>query len=184
MNTVNQGINSTTHYDYTQLPDYEESTGARKNWWDTLQSWATQPGYGAIQPNWNDIWQNAQQKVQQYFMGGPEGPGAIATVKANLARRGQSENPAAEASIARLGMSQGNLLQDLAVQQATKEADISEKGRENWLTSLMQLAGLKPQYQVSDVTQSQNALQTASGSSSPSWYEDPSSYLSLLTLLM
>lgn len=129
-----------------RLPDYAESEGARQNWWDTLQKWQTQPGYGAIQPNWNDIWSNARSKVQRYFTGGPEGPGAIAQVKSRLAARGESENPAAEASLSRLGMQQGNLLTDLATQMATEEARMGEEGRQNWLGSLQQLAGLKPAY--------------------------------------
>lgn len=131
-----------------KLPDYPEAEGARTNWWDTLQKWSTQPGYGAIQPNWNTIWTNAADKVRRYFTGGPEGPGAISAVKANLAARGASEDPAAEASLSRLGMQQGNLLNDMATSMATKEADISEKGRYGWLASLQDLAGLKPAYAI------------------------------------
>lgn len=128
------------------LPGYPESEAARQDWGKTLSEWKTMPGYGAIAPNWNDIWESARQKVQRYFGGGPEGPGAIAQVRSNLARRGVSESPAAEAEISKLGMQQGNLLQDAAVQQATQEAAFGESGRINWLNSLMQLAGLKPDY--------------------------------------
>jgi hypothetical protein len=129
-----------------QLPDYPEAEGARKNWYDTLNKWQTQPGYGAIQPNWNDIWENARQRVQRYFMGGPEGPGLNAQVKANSARRGMSENPAGDAMLQRSGFQQGNTLQDIAVKMAMEEANLSESGRKTWLSSLMNLAQLKPQF--------------------------------------
>lgn len=131
-----------------KLPDYPETDAARATWGETLQKWGSMPGYGAIAPDWNDIWDNARAKVQRYFMGGPEGPGAIATVKSNLARRGMSENPAAETQISRLGMSHGNFLQDLAVTQAIQEAQFGERGRETWLNSLMRLSGLKPSYAI------------------------------------
>lgn len=135
-----------TRNDIQQLPDYPEATGARENWWSTLQKWQTEPGYGSIQPDWNSIWENARGKVSRYFGGGPEGPGLDSKVKAGLARRGMSENPASDALLQRSGFQQGNLLQDLAVKQATEQAQLGEKGRTTWLSSLMQLAGLKPQF--------------------------------------
>lgn len=140
--------NSKTKKEIIQLPDYAESEGARKNWWQTLQDWQKLPGYGAIQPDWEMMWKNASDKVQRYFMGGPEGPGAIATVKANLARRNASEDPASDTAISRLLMSQGNTLADMATNQAIQKANLSESGRTTWLNSLMQLAGLKPAFAV------------------------------------
>lgn len=129
-----------------QLPDYPEATGARQDWFKTLQDWGTQPGYGAIQPDWNDIWNNARGKVQRYFQGGPEGPGLNAQIKSSLARRGMSENPANETLLQRSGFQQGNVLQDTANTQATQQAALSEQGRRDWLQSIQQLAGLKPAF--------------------------------------
>jgi len=143
----NKNKTTTTQNDIRQLPDYAEATGARASWWDTLQRWAGEPGFGAIQPDWSSIWDNARGKVQRYFEGGPEGPGLNAKIRANNARRGVSEQPAADALLQRSGFQQGNMLQDLAVQQATKQADLSESGRKTWLQSLMGLAGLKPSFQ-------------------------------------
>ena len=136
---------SETKNDWRMAPEYAESEGARKNWWDTLQKWQTEPGYGAIQPDWNSIWENARGKVSRYFGGGPEGPGLDSKVKAGLARRGMAENPASDALLQRSGFQQGNMLQDIAIDQATKEAALGEQGRQTWLSSMMQLAGLKPQ---------------------------------------
>lgn len=131
-----------------QLPDYKEAEEARGQWWQTLQDWAGQPGYGAIQPNWNDIWENARERLRRQYWGGPEGPGAAATVRANLARRGVSEQPAAESAIARLGMHEANALSDIAIKQAIAEATQGEQGRRAWLGSVQSLAGLKPQFQM------------------------------------
>lgn len=144
-----------TENEWVQLPDYPEATGARENWWSTLQKWQTEPGYGAIQPDWNSIWENARGKVSRYFGGGPEGPGIDSKVKAGLARRGMSENPASDALLQRSGFQQGNMLQDLAVEQATKQAELGEQGRTTWLSSLMHLAGLKPRFALGSTTTDQ-----------------------------
>ncbi len=149
---------STQSVDYKQLPEYSESTAARGDWANTLKTWASQPGYGAIQPDWNSIWENARGKVNRYYNGGPEGPGLIAGVKSNLAARGMSENPASETQIANLGMQQGNQLQDIAVQQAQSQAALSEQGRQGWLSSIMQLAGLKPSFVSSGGVTSQTQM--------------------------
>lgn len=133
-----------------QLPGYAESDSARGDWYNTLNKWGSQPGYGAIQPDWNSIWENAKRKVTEYYRGGPAGPGAIAQVDASNARRNVSENPAGDTMKGRLSMNEGNSLQDIAVNQAIQEAQIGEKGRTDWLSSIMQLSGLKPQYNNPD----------------------------------
>ena len=141
------GIGQSTRYgEPFRLPDYQESEGARASWWDTLQKWGSQPGYGAIQPNWDDIWNNARGKVSRYFGGGPEGPGVNARVAANSAKRGVADQAAGDAMLQRSFFQEGNMLQDLAVQQAMKEAEIGEGGRKDWMSSLMGLAKLSPNY--------------------------------------
>jgi len=147
-----------------RLEDYAESNDARKMWADKLKLWSNEPGYGAIAPEWGDIWENARQKVQRYYMGGPEGPGAVAGVRSNLARRGMSENPAAETQISRMGMHQGNTLADIAVKQAIEQAAFGEKGRQTWLASTQNLAGLKPSYMSGGtVTERSSAPQSGGG---------------------
>ena len=143
---------TTTALPPIKLGDYKEAKGARKSWWDTLQRWGSEPGYGAIAPNWNDIWENARGKVARYFGGGPEGPGLDAKVRANAARRGVADQAAGDALLQRSGFQQGNMLQDLAVKQATEEAQFGEQGRKTWLTSLMNLAHLKPSYMSGGTT--------------------------------
>ena len=129
-----------------QLAGYPEADQARATWADTLQRWGSEPGYGAIQPDWSSIWDNARGKVQRYFGGGPEGPGLNAQVAAKSAARGTADQAAGDAMLQRSGFQEGNMLMDLAVQQATKEAELGESGRKDWMTSLMNLSGQKPAY--------------------------------------
>jgi len=155
-NEKSSSKSSSTTNVYKQLPDYKEATGARENWWDTLQQWGSQPGFGAIAPNWNDIWENAKSKVSSYFQGGPEGPGVYDKIKANLAGRNMSEQPAAENYLQRGMFQEGNVLSDIAVQQAVQEANFGEQGRKTWLGSLQNLSGLKPSfYNAGSQTQSE-----------------------------
>ena len=138
---------------YLQLPDYEEATGARKSWWDTLQQWGKEPGYGAIPMNWDDIWQTAKDKISRYYWGGVNDPGLVGKMRANAARRGTTLSDAALAS---LGFQEKIDLSDLATTQATQKAEYGEKGRTNWLNALMSLAGIKPSFVTSaGVAQSQ-----------------------------
>ena len=125
-------------------PEFEEAVGARGKWWDTLQDWGGQEGYGAIQPNWDDLWENARGKVRQYYGGGPTGPGAINRMKSDAARQGMSGQPSTTRSLARMGMQEGQQLQDISVEQAMKEAMLGEQGRRTWLGSMQSLSGLKP----------------------------------------
>jgi len=145
---------TTQQNDIRQLPDYAESEGARGDWYSKLQEWGQQPGYGAVMPNFSDIWNNVKGKVNQYYWGGPEqGSGLAGKVKSNLAQRGMSDQPAAEQQLMDMGFSEKNTLQDIAIQQAMEEANLSESGRKTWLNSLQQLAGMKPSFQSYGATQ-------------------------------
>ena len=125
-------------------PEYPEAEGARKSWWSRLQEWGDQPGYGAISPDWGDIWDRSKRRVNQYYWGSAVEPGMVNKVRSSLARRNMSDSPASEDLIARMGIQEGQQLQDLSTEQALQEATFSEQGRQNWLQSLMTLAGMKP----------------------------------------
>ena len=129
---------------WEQQPDYKESEGARVKWWDLLQQFGGEEGYGAISPDWGDIWENAQKKVQQYFWGSPTDPGLKGKMDASLARRNRSEDPAAQTMMSRMGATEGGLLSSMATEQATKKAEFSELGRQNYMQNLMQLSGMNP----------------------------------------
>lgn len=132
--------------EFVKAPEYSESEGARGLLWTNLQKWGNAPGFGAISPDWEDIWSKAKSKVNRYYWGGPsEGGGLAGKVRASAARRNVSDSPALESELTNLGMQEGIQLGDIATQQATQQAQFGETGRQNWITSLMNLMGLKPQ---------------------------------------
>lgn len=151
--------------DIRQLPGYAESDAARGKWWDTLQSWGPDNNYGTIQPDWNSIWENARGKVSRYFNGGPEGPGLVGKLKASYARRGESEGPAYDTGMQRIGFQESNQLQDMAVQQAIEEARLGESGRKDWLSSIMNLSQQKPSFMNYGTTQETKYDQAGAGNS-------------------
>ena len=49
----------------------------------------------------------------------------------------------------RLGMKESQLISDMAIEQAIKEAQFAEQGRQTWLQSAQSLANLRPQFVTS-----------------------------------
>lgn len=139
-------------YSYEQLPGYGESDMARKEAWNKVQQWGGQEGYGAIPMNWDEIWNQAKDKVSRYYWGGVNDPGLAGKIRASAARRGVSQSPALENQLTSLGFQEAADLNDLATTEATNKAQYSEAGRQNWLQSMMTLAGFKPSYVTSSLT--------------------------------
>lgn len=130
-----------------QYAEFPEAEQARKTWFGKLQEWGKEPGYGAISPDWDDIWQRAQSKVSQYYWGGPGGqPGLAGKVRGSAARRGVSQSPALETELTRMGMQEASDIKGMATEQAVQEAKFGEAGRQNWFQSLMGLTGVRPRY--------------------------------------
>ena len=140
------GETTETTLKYEQLPDYEESTGARKNWWQTLQDWGKSGNYGATDMNWDEIFNTSKEKLNRYYWGGVNDTGLAGKVKASAARRGVSQSPALENQLGALGQQQSLDLSDLMTNLTTQKATYTESARKTWLQSLMNLAGLKPSY--------------------------------------
>ena len=131
---------------YKQLPDYTESTGAREDWWSKLQEWGKDTNYGAISPAWNEAWDLAKKKINQYYWGGVGDTGLAGKVKASAARRNASQSPALQNQLAMMGMSEVGNISDLTKEEAVNKATFRESARQNWRTSLQNLAGLKPSF--------------------------------------
>lgn len=140
-----------------------EAQQAQKTWSEKLQSWGSDPNYGAISPEWDDIWDLASKKINQYYWGGVGDTGLAGKVKASAARRGVSQSPALENSLSLLGMSEAGQISDAAKQEAINKATFAEQGRENWLTSLMNLAGFTSG-KTSTATTEDDTLSTLLGS--------------------
>lgn len=133
---------------FAQAPQFPEANEARSKWWDYLQEIENDPNYGAVTPDWADIWQQAQQKVNQYYTGTAVAPGAIDTVKASAARRGVSDSPALQNNLTRMKVEQGSQLNEQATAQGVAKAQLAEKGRQTWLTSLQGLSSQRPESQM------------------------------------
>jgi hypothetical protein len=129
-----------------QLEEFPEAKGARELWWSKLQEWGKQPGYGAISPEWDEIWNLAKNKLTQYYWGGTMDTGLAGKVKASAARRNVSQSPALENMLTAMGMQEAQDVSGLASTEAINKARFGETGRLNWLQSLMGITGQKPSY--------------------------------------
>lgn len=130
--------------EFVKSPEYAESEGARKTIFDRLNAYGADPNYGAVTPDWSNIWETAKNRVNQYFWGSPTDPGVAGKVKASAARRGVSESPALTNSLTRLGATEGNVLSGMATEQGIEQARLAEDGRQTWLQTMMALANMKP----------------------------------------
>ena len=131
---------------YKELPGYEESDEAREAMSGKLQDWGGQEGYGAIAPNWDEIWESAKGKVGRYYWGDVGGTGLAGKVRAGAARRGVSESPAIDTLLTQMGQQEGQQLGDMATEQATQKLAFGEQGRQNWYSQMQNMANMKPAY--------------------------------------
>ena len=136
----------------TQLPEYPESEEARGSWWDKLQQWGEDPNYGAISPDWDNIWETVQRQVKQYYSGGPLSTGMRDKLKANVARRNMGDQPASDYLMAASYADEANKMKDIATEQGTLKAKLSEQGRANWLSSIQNLSSMKPNFITGEQT--------------------------------
>jgi hypothetical protein len=141
----------------TQYPEFPEADAARQDWWSRLQQWGSDPNYGAITPDWADIWSNAQDKVRQYYWGSPTQMGLSGKVKASAARRGVSDT-ALEPNLTAMGVEEGNQIKDMATNMGIQKSNLAESGRLNWLQSLQSLTNQKPNYATTQGVTGGNAI--------------------------
>jgi len=130
---------------FYQAPEYSETEGARKSWWNSLQDWGNSGNYGVNLPNYDKVYENAQNRINQYYWGGPSGGGLINKMRAGAARRGMSDSPAADVLAQRMGVEQANQLGDISTNLDVTKANAVETARNNWLNSIMSLSNLRPQ---------------------------------------
>ena len=130
--------------EWYQAPDYAEATGARQNWWQTLQDWQKGGAYGAQLPNFEDVYKNAAKRISEYYWGGASTPGLMDRISARAARRGVAESPAIDVLKQRAGVEEAGQLRDVSTQLDVTKAQAIERARTNWLQSIMNLSGMKP----------------------------------------
>lgn len=104
-------------------------------WAQQLQQMASEPDYGAIQPDWNDIWNQTQQQVQNYFSGTATTPGVNDQISASFAQRGMSGDPAASYLQAASGANEAQDLGNLSAQQNIAQNQFGLEGQQQWLNS-------------------------------------------------
>lgn len=121
--------------------EYEEANKAREMWLQNLQKWGGMESFGATAPNWEDIWEQARQKVRGFWQGTPTTAGAMDKIKAEKAKRNISGGPEMTKAMLAAGAEQGRQLEGISVQQALAKAQFGERGRMNWLQSMQNLAG-------------------------------------------
>lgn len=136
---------------YKQLPDYPESEEARKMSWEKIQEFGKMPGYGAIAPDWGEIWENAERKIGEYYQGGPLTPGVMGTMRAGAARR-RVAGPQKGYLEAAVGAQHAGAVQDYLTKQNIARAELSESGRRSWMGDIQRLSAMKPQYVTSGYT--------------------------------
>jgi len=133
----------------TQLPEYPESEKARQDWASKLTQWGEDPYYGAIQQDWGSIWENAQNKVRQYFWGGAADEGIAGKIKSSVARRGMQDSPAMEEELLKLGALESDQLKDLSVSQGIQRTNLANQGKQDWMAGISGLASMKPAFATS-----------------------------------
>ena len=143
---------------FNQNPEFAEAKEARGGFSDKLKQWGGEEGYGAIAPNWGDIWNRASGKIKQHYWGGAGGqPGVVDKVRSSAASRGVSDSPALQATMGNMGMQEGQDISNMATEQAVKEAQFGEQGRQDWMGWMQQLMGQKPsgEWQEAKITPEQ-----------------------------
>lgn len=121
---------------YTPGPNYQAGQDSTQEWLKQLQSDQSDPNWGAISPDWNDIWQQTQQQVNNYYNGTATSPGVNDQIKASFAQRGMSGDPAASYLMSASGANQASDLTNLAAQQNISKQTFANAGKTQWLNSI------------------------------------------------
>ena len=123
---------------YTQGPGFGTQQSNENLWANQLSQMAGEPDYGAIQPDWNDIWNQTQQQVQNYFSGTATQPGVNDQISASFAQRGMSGDPAASYLTAASGANEAQDLGNLSAQQNIAQNQFGLEGQQQYLNSMAQ----------------------------------------------
>lgn len=123
---------------YTQGPSYAAGQTAQTDWLNQLTSDQNDPtgNFGAISPDWNDIWQQTQQQVQNYYSGTATNPGVNDQINASFAQRGMSGDPAASFLQAQSGANEAQQLGNLSAQQNIAKNEFAQQGKQNWYSNI------------------------------------------------
>lgn len=125
-------------YEYFKGPDFQQGQTATNDWLNQLTQDQADPtgNFGAISPDWSDIWQQTQKQVQQYFNGTATNPGVNDQIKSSFAQRGMSADPAASFLSSMSGANEASMLNNLSAQQNIAKQQFANEGKTQWLNSI------------------------------------------------
>ncbi len=134
------GHNPTVDTHFTEGPLFEQGKTATNDWLNQLTSDQQDPSgnFGAISPDWNDIWQQTQQHVHDYYNGTATNPGVNDQIKASFAQRGMSGDPAASFLQSQSGANEAQQIGNASAQQNIAQQQFAQQGKSNWLNSIAQ----------------------------------------------
>jgi len=123
---------------YTEGPSYAAGQTAQNDWLNQLTSDQNDPSgnFGAISPDWNDIWSQTQQQVNNYYNGTATNPGVNDQIKASFAQRGMSGDPAASFLQAQSGSNQAQDLSNLSAQENIAKNQFAQTAKQNWYSNI------------------------------------------------
>lgn len=128
----------TVNTTYTPGPTYQAGQTATNEIGSALTQEQGQPDYGAIQPDWNDIWSQTQQQVQNYFNGTATSPGVNDQIDASFAQRGMSGDPAASFLQSQSDANEAQDLGNLSAQQNIAQQQFGQTAQQNWFSNALQ----------------------------------------------
>lgn len=123
---------------FTQGPDFQKGQQAQGDWLSQLTSDQNDPtgNFGGISPDWNDIWNQTQQQVQDYFSGTATNPGVNDQIKSSFAQRGMAGDPAASFLQAQSGANEAQYLGNLSAQQNIAKNQFAQTAKQNWYSNM------------------------------------------------
>ncbi len=124
--------------EFTHGPDFQQGQDQQKSWLDQLNQDKGDPtgNFGAISPDWNDIWAQTQQQVHNYFNGTATNPGVNDQIKASFAQRGMSGDPAASFLESQSGANEAQQLGNLSAQQNIAKQTFAQNAKQNWFSNM------------------------------------------------
>lgn len=123
---------------FTQGPSFAAGQQAQGDWLNQLTQDQNDPtgNFGGISPDWNDIWQQTQQQVQNYYGGTATSPGVNDQVKASFAQRGMSGDPAASFLTAASGANEAQDLTNASAQENIAKQQFAQTAKQNWYSNI------------------------------------------------
>lgn len=122
--------------EYAQGPNYQNNQEISNQWKNWLTDAESDPNYGAIAPDWNDVWQQTQEKVKEYYNGTAMTPGINDAIKGSFAQRGMGGQAGETFALAASNANQAKDLSNASIQQNISKQTFANQGKNDWLGSM------------------------------------------------